>query len=165
MRASANAAGCLATSVAVTAAARNVPASRNWVGGLSPGPLFTNVLEGVFSEACIAPVLCGMHPPTGVGRIFLIIPVGAVLPQWRSWLVRTGGLRSASDKGLSRMASPPYWSMATRGAILFTTYQRTLECTRDPGSLRPDLHRCPTRRGHTREAAERTCSLGRRRAC
>src|SRR5215212_9782454 len=58
-----------------------------------------------------------------------------------------------------------FWTLTSSPAMLSTTYQRTLECTRDPGSLRPDLHRCPPRRGHTQEAAGRRRGPGCRRAC
>jgi hypothetical protein len=33
-----------------------------------------------------------MHPQTGAGRIFLIIPVGCAIPYGGSWADRTGAM-------------------------------------------------------------------------
>jgi hypothetical protein len=82
-------------------------------------PIFINCLEGEFCElrklrilgsshlgCCIAPVLCGMHLPTGVGGIFLIMPVGAVLPPRRSWPVRTGAMGTSPARSWDHHTPP-----------------------------------------------------------
>src|SRR5919112_4807697 len=57
------------------------------------------------------------------------------------------------------------WTTTAPPAMLVTTHQRTLECTRDRRPLRPDLYRRTARRGYTREAARRRNRAGRRRPC
>jgi hypothetical protein len=47
------------------------------------------------------------------------------------------------------LRSSCFWTAALPPGMLCTTYQRTLECAREPRPLRPDLHRRPARRGHT----------------
>jgi hypothetical protein len=55
MIASANAAGCLATSAAVTAAVRNMPANRNRAGDPPPALYSPECVEGEFSEVRPSP--------------------------------------------------------------------------------------------------------------
>ena len=56
-----------------------------------------------------------------------------------------------------------FWTVASSHAMLSPTYQRTLEYHREPRPVRL-LHRRPTRRGHTRDAARRGWCPRRRRA-
>jgi hypothetical protein len=97
MSASANAAGCRATSAAVTAAVRNVPASRNRAGGRSPA-----LYSPTFREVGVPEVRGGRNLHDEV--------VGARVPL-RGKNSRTGRSRPASESAMNTI----WWTCSLPG--------------------------------------------------